>query len=81
MLKTFALPAPPRFPYHDGSTGYRVRPTALFRVWIETGNTRQPLAGIWIDRELRFVGKDEEREKETEPAPPPSRRGCPVAVA
>lgn len=29
--------------------------SALNCVWIETGNTKQPLACVWIDREVRIA--------------------------
>lgn len=32
-----------------------VRSSALSCVWIETGNPKQPLACIWVDREMRIA--------------------------
>lgn len=37
------------------------RRSALVSVWIETGNLRQPLACVWVDRALRsFAAGDED---------------------
>jgi hypothetical protein len=38
--------------------------SALNCVWIETGNPRQPLARVWIDREVRIAHDDEDRQHE-----------------
>lgn len=79
------------FPPHF--SGSAVRGRSLLRksprgtlscVWIETGNARQPLACIWIDRDLRVArgaGTSESPVSEASDAPPlgktlivPSRR-------
>lgn len=34
--------------------------SAMHCVWIETGNPRQPLACVWIDRDLRMAQDDDD---------------------
>lgn len=59
MVKTFwAVPAVSGFRGEDGSTGCKARTGALSCVWIETGNPKQRLARVWIDREMRLMGGD-----------------------
>ena len=38
--------------------------SALHCVWIETGNPRQPLACVWIDREVRIAHDNEDSQRE-----------------
>ena len=38
--------------------------SALNCVWIETGNPRQPLACVWIDREVRIAHDSEDIPRE-----------------
>jgi len=41
------------------------RRSALSCVWIETGNPKQPLARVWVDREMRIfdaAGRHEEAQ-------------------
>jgi hypothetical protein len=68
MLRTlFALPAGPAVVGNDRATEFAVRPTALSCVWIETGNLRQPLARIWIDRDMRMAEAGSENATEIDP--------------
>lgn len=46
-----------------------VRRSSLSRVWIETGNPRQPLASVWIDNAVRVAAPGADREPRTEPVP------------
>lgn len=39
--------------------------SALHCVWIETGNPKQPLACVWIDREVR-IALDQEESQSTD---------------
>lgn len=52
MMKTFLVQ--PRATIGRVTNAAPVR--ALSRVWIETGNPRQPLASVWIDAEMRAFG-------------------------
>ena len=36
--------------------------SALNCVWIETGNPKQPLACVWIDREVRIAQDQEDSQ-------------------
>lgn len=38
--------------------------STLSCVWIETGNPKQPLACVWIDRDLRIVQDHEDSQRE-----------------
>jgi hypothetical protein len=40
---------------------------ALSCVWIETGIARQPLARVWVDREMRIALGDSRRMEEARP--------------
>ncbi|HLJ76132.1 MAG TPA: hypothetical protein VKT75_01900 [Acidobacteriaceae bacterium] len=39
-----------------------IRRSSLSCVWIETGNPKQPLARVWIDREVRIALESEMAE-------------------
>lgn len=53
MLKMLTLPT--------------VRRSGLSRVWVQTGNPRQPLAQVWIAPENRLVSRDSETQQEPQP--------------
>ncbi|MGB6134640.1 MAG: hypothetical protein WBG54_22880 [Acidobacteriaceae bacterium] len=46
-----------------------VHRSSLSRVWIETGNPKQPLASVWIDNAVRIAAPGVDREPRTEPVP------------
>lgn len=52
MIQLFMLPGPRR--------------GALSRVWIE-GNPKQPLARVWVDREMRIAREVAEEQEEAQP--------------
>jgi hypothetical protein len=44
-----------------------IRQGALSCVWIETGNPKQPLARIWVDRKMRFALNGATNQEEAHP--------------
>lgn len=44
-----------------------IRRSALSWVWIEGGNPRQPLARIWVDREMRIAQHEAGTQEQTQP--------------
>ena len=51
---------------------------SLSCVWIVTGDPRQPLARIWIDRAVRFVETGDNPEGEPAPLRVGRRQRCPI---
>lgn len=63
-----------RSPIHDRPLRRTFPRSGLSCVWIETGNSAQPLARVWIDHEMRMARDGFDDTSGEDSAEPPLRR-------